>query len=377
MIMITIPSADPMPLPGPLWLLKTLLLVVFFLHLLAMNCALAGGLTVLFNAVRGRSERHPFSRRLAQELAPMLPVFVSFTVTLGVAALLFVQVIYGNLLYTSSILLGAAWLGVVPLVIIGYYGYYYFSNKLKQSYKASALTMGVASLCFLGVAFVLVNNMSLMLTPEKWSTMYRAHTNGFQLNWSEPTLLARYLHMLVGAFTVFTAVLAHLGVKKTKSAVDAEYGAWLVRRSSIVFALTTGVQFITGTWFLMTMPKAVAVTLFRDPVAGSVFGVSVILALVSMMLLLMGGTAPKPGALVHAGFGCTLLTLGLMVGLRQMVRTAYLAPHFDPTTLAVSSQTGVIVLFLVTFVAGLATVGWMVVKVAKAGKVEVRGVGAD
>jgi putative aminopeptidase FrvX len=37
----------------------------------------------------------------------------------------------------------------------------------------------------------------------------------------------------------------------------------------------------------------------------------------------------------------------------------------------------VIVLFLVTFVAGLATVGWMVVKVAKAGKVEVRGVGAD
>jgi len=50
-------------------------------------------------------------------LAPMLPVFVSFTVTLGVAALLFVQVIYGNLLYTSSILIGAAWLGVVPLVI--------------------------------------------------------------------------------------------------------------------------------------------------------------------------------------------------------------------------------------------------------------------
>jgi hypothetical protein len=376
MTMLTIPSADPMPLPGPLWLLKTLLMVVFFLHLLAMNCALAGGLTVLFNAVRGRSERHPFSRRLAQELAPMLPVFVSFTVTLGVAALLFVQVIYGNLLYTSSILIGAAWFGVVPLVIVGYYGYYYFSNKLRQSYKASALTVGVASLCFLGVAFVLVNNMSLMLTPEKWSTMYRAHSNGFQLNLSEPTLVSRYLHMVVGAFTVFTAVLAHLGVKKMKSATDAEYGAWLVRRASVVFALTTGVQFITGTWFVMTMPKAVAVTLFRDPVAGTVFGISVILSLVSMMLMLIGGTSRKPGAMIQAGFGCTILTLALMVGLRQMVRTAYLAPHFDPGTLAVSPQTGVIVLFLVTFVAGLATVGWMVGKVARA-KVAVRGAGAD
>lgn len=364
-----------MPLPGPLWLLKTLLMVVFFLHLLAMNCALAGGLAVLWNAVRGRSEKHPFSRRLAQELAPMLPVFVSFTVTLGVAALLFVQVIYGNLLYTSSILIGAAWLGVIPLVIMGYYGYYYFSNRLKQSYKASALTVGVASLCFLGVAFVLVNNMSLMLTPEKWSTMYRAHANGFQLNLGEATLAPRYLHMLIGAFTVFTAVLAHLGVKKMKSAADAEYGAWLVRRSSVVFALTTGVQFITGTWFVMTMPKSAALALFKDPVAGSVFGVSVILALVSMVLLLVGGTMPKPGALVHAGFGCTLLTLGLMVGLRQMVRTAYLAPHFDPAGLQVSPQTGVIVLFLVTFVTGLGAVGWMVGKVARA-KVAVRGVGA-
>ena len=31
---IPIPAADPMPVPGPIWLIKTLLLVLFFLHLL-------------------------------------------------------------------------------------------------------------------------------------------------------------------------------------------------------------------------------------------------------------------------------------------------------------------------------------------------------
>ncbi len=104
---VRIPDVDPMPLPGPVWLLKTLLLTVFFLHLVFMNCTLAGGITALFNAIRGRSEMHPMSRKLARDLGKMLPIFVSFTVTLGVAALLFVQVLYGNLLYTRSILIGA------------------------------------------------------------------------------------------------------------------------------------------------------------------------------------------------------------------------------------------------------------------------------
>lgn len=375
MTILTIPTPDPMPLPAPLWLLHTLLLLVLFLHLLAMNCALGGGLTVLLNALRGRSERHPFSRQLASELAPMLPIFVAFTITLGVAALLFVQVIYGNLLYTSSILLGAAWMSVILLVIVGYYGYYYFSHRAEKSPRSAITVLAVAVLCFLCIAFALVNNMSLMLTPDRWQQMYRAHPGGFNLNFGEPTLVSRYLHMLIGAIGVFTAVLAHLGVRKMRT--QPVLGAWLVRRSSVIFALTTGIQFITGTWFVMAMPRDIAMSLFREPVPGIVFGVSVILSLVAMVLLLIGSTAGKPGPLVHAGFLCALLTLALMVGLRHMVRTAYLSPHFDPATLPVNSQTGVILLFFVSFVAGLATVGYMVAKVARAPGTTARAAGAD
>ncbi len=117
---LPIPHVDPMPLPGPVWLFVALLLVVFTLHVAAMNSALGGGLWALWNYLRGRHAQHEYSRRLANELSQMLPTFLAFTVTLGVAALLFVQVLFGNFLYTSSILIGSFWLLVIPLVMVAY-----------------------------------------------------------------------------------------------------------------------------------------------------------------------------------------------------------------------------------------------------------------
>ena len=78
---IRIPDVDPLPLPGPVWLFKFLLLFTFTLHLVAMNCALAGGVAAVLNAIRGRNPLHPFSRRLAGELSRMLPVFLALTIT--------------------------------------------------------------------------------------------------------------------------------------------------------------------------------------------------------------------------------------------------------------------------------------------------------
>jgi hypothetical protein len=361
---IPIPAADPMPLPGPVWLLKTLLLVVFFLHVLFMNCTLAGGLTAVFNAIRGRSERHPLSRKLSADLGRVLPVFVAFTVTLGVAALLFVQVLYGNLLYTSSILIGVYWFSVILLVILGYYGYYYFSaHSGEKATIASIIVLSLAVLCFLTIGFIFTNNMSLMWSPQKWLAMYRARPSGAHLNLSDVSVVPRYLHTIVGAFGVFTAALAHYGTVRFKK--DREYGSWLVRRSSIVFAGTTVLQFLIGMWFLMSLPRNVALIFFRDGLGVAVFGVALLATLAATILLLVGGTAKEPSPLIHAGFGMVLITVALMVVMRDMVRTAYLQPYFQLSRLQVSPQTGIIIVFLLTFVGGLATLVWMLRKVAQ------------
>lgn len=83
---IPIPNVNPLPLPGPVWLFTALLLVVLTLHFVAMNSAVGGGLWAVWNYLRGRHSDHAYSRRLAQELSGLLPIFLAFTVTLGVAA---------------------------------------------------------------------------------------------------------------------------------------------------------------------------------------------------------------------------------------------------------------------------------------------------
>ena len=308
---IPIPHVDPLPLPGPVWLLTALLLVVFTLHVAAMNSALGGGIWALWNYLRGRHSAHPYSRRLANELATMLPTFLAFTVTLGVAALLFVQVLFGNFLYASSILIGALWLLVIPLVMVAYYGFYYFSYTAEKGKGIAGCVLAISVCVLLGVAFIFVNNMTLMQSPQHWLEMYRAHSNGWNLNFGDHSVVPRYLHIVNGSIVLFSAILAHLGMRKMK--VDAEYGRWMVQRSALVFATCTGLQFVFGMWLLLAIPREIAMVLLRDPLAGSVFGLALMSVIAAMLLILLGSMAEKPSSMVHAGFGMSLVTLFLMV----------------------------------------------------------------
>ena len=53
-------------------------------------------------------------------------------------------------------------------------------------------------LIFATVGFIYSNNMSLMLRSAIYGEMYRAEARGLNLNLSDPTLVPRYLHLLLG-----------------------------------------------------------------------------------------------------------------------------------------------------------------------------------
>src|SRR5262245_50672909 len=117
-----IPDADPAGLPAPVWLLKLLLVVTFALHLVPMNLALGGGMVAVWSSLRARGRAGADAaeadshRALAAGLAKLLPVATAFTITLGIAPLLFLQVLYGQLFYTSSVLMAWSWLAVIVLL---------------------------------------------------------------------------------------------------------------------------------------------------------------------------------------------------------------------------------------------------------------------
>ncbi|HWR14213.1 MAG TPA: hypothetical protein VN577_05265 [Terriglobales bacterium] len=355
MITVIIPTADPMPLPAPVWLLKSLLLLTFFLHLLAMNMVVGGGLIALISRIRGRSNE--LAHILGTRLAAVLPVLLAGTITLGVAALLFVQVLYGQLFYTSSILLGVAWLSVILLLLIGYYGFYW--SNLRQSMTGAVL--GVLMVFTIG--FIYVNNMTLMLTPERWADMYRANAAGLHLNIGEVSLIPRYLHMAISGIAFGGLLVVLLALRET----EAKVRDWMLRQGALWFTIPTVVNFGIGFWFLLAIPRDVRMLFMgQSPLASALLLIGFLLPVAAIVHLMLALSGRKPARQAIAGIASAVLTVAVMIAMRDVVRTGYLNGVFNPHELAVVPQWSVIGIFLVLFVAGLATLFWMLRKVVTA-----------
>ena len=342
---VPIPSPDPMPLPGPVWLMMTLLLVTFLLHLVAMNLTLGGAAIAAMCTARPKSDA--FARQLAGDLLRVLTISLAFTITLGVAALLFVQVLYGNLLYASSILIGTFWIAVIPLLIVAYYGLYYSKSHLTRIWP-----LWMSLLLLLAIGFTYVNNFTLMLTPQRWLAMYLHSAAGLNLNWSEPTLFPRYLHFVLGAFAIAGLAVFVAGVWNRSK----QYGQWMLRHGSRWFVVPTVLNYAVGMLFLMVLPRSVLLDLFAGNALGaSLIGLGMLLPLAAVAHVILAGRTDK--TLLHARLAVvtTLLTLVVMVAIRQLLRSAYVAPFMQLGTLRAQPQWGVIALFVVLFVAGLAT----------------------
>lgn len=317
---MTIPAADPLPLPSPPWLLWSLLLLTFFLHLLAMNFVLGGSILGIAARVRGLTE-------LTQWLRKTMPTMVAAAITFGVAPLLFLQALYGRLFFTSSVLMAWFWLAVVPLLIVAYYCAYALAFRGDRS-----LIAGLMTLIFLAIAFIYTNNMTLMLRADRFLPMFVADARGVQLNLSDPTLVPRYLHMVLGAIAVAGLVIALARISDAATRFGAQW-----------FVGATLVNMLTGTWWLLALPRGVfgyvALTL------GAVCGfVAVLFAMVTWY---------------RSAAALLSLALIAMIVTRDEVRQGMLTvARFVPTT-EVAPQWGAIAVFAALLVAALGTTAWM------------------
>jgi hypothetical protein len=353
-----------MPLPGPLWLILALLLVTFLLHLLAMNLTVGG--TAMAAVCTLRRRRDPFAGQLAGDLLRILPFSLAFTITLGVAALLFVQVLYGNLLYASSILIGAFWIAVIPMLILAYYGLYYSRSHANRS---GALWLSIVLM--LAIGFIYVNNFTLMLAPQRWLAMYRHSAAGLNLDWHEATLVPRYLHFMLGAFAIAGLVVFAAGVWKRST----EYGRWMLLLGLQWFVVPTVLNYFVGIWFVIALPRNVLLDLFaRNALAVSLIGIGMLLPLAAVAHVLLAVRSDKPRLHARLAIAATLLTLVVMIAIRQVLRTAYVASIVRLRELPANPQWSVIGLFLVLFVAGLVTVYVMLKKIGP--RREASGIGA-
>jgi hypothetical protein len=361
-----IPDPDPIPLPAPVELLTSLLVLTFTLHILAMNVTLGGTVIAAVSDLLGRRTGNDHYRRLARHLIAMMPVTLAATITLGVAPLLFIQTLYGQVFYTSSILMAWPWFAVVPLVIIAYYGIYLYALQGERLGEARAWVGVGSALLLMVVAFLYVNNLTLMLTPDRWRDIYGDHAYGLFLNGAETTLVPRFLHFLLAAPAVAGAFLIAYGAF-IRNKTEEAYWTWVMRYGALWFIGPTLLQLAVGPIFLVVLPTDI-----RDQFLGDNLGRTHLLfvgvGIAILALAAMAATLRLRNPLWSGLTGAVLVipTVSLMSVVRHVVRDQYLKPEFTTSALKVDSQTVMIVLFFVLLVAGVGVIGYMLRAVLKA-----------
>jgi hypothetical protein len=357
-MMPLIPLADPLPLPAPVGLLWALLQLTFLLHLVAMNVALGGSILALHWRHSGRAEGAPHRAAFLAFFDGALPVAIAATVTLGVAPLLFVQVLYGRLFFTSSILMGALWLAVVPLVILAYYGAYRLAFRAEAPGGRPRAVALLVTLPFAAVALLQVSNATRALRPETFLQAYRADHRGLTLNLGDPTFWPRTLHVLVGAVAVAAFGVALLGVLRRARA--PELSEWAIRRGTTVFGVATAANVFVGMLFLLAQPKTTLIRLVGgDSAAMTLLALGIVLgvAAAGLALLALGARNAVPATWAQAVL--LAATLVVMVLLRDRVRQIALRGAGFEHPSRVAAQWGPFAAFAVLLLVAVATIAWM------------------
>jgi len=353
-----IPLADPLPQPAPPALLWALLQLTFLLHLVAVNVVLGGTLLALHWRCSRRAEGARPRAALLAFFARALPVAVAAAVTLGVAPLLFLQVLYGRLFFTSSILMAWLWLAIVPLVILAYYGAYLLAFRGEALGGRGRTVAAAVALLFAAVAFLQVSNATRSIRPDTFLEAYRASARGLTLNLGDPAFWPRYLHVLLGAVAVAALGAAVYGA--LRRARDPELGDWAIRRGTTVYGVATAANVFVGMLFLLALPRSVLIRLVGgDRWAMTLLALGILLAIAAAGLALLALGVKAAVRVTWAQLWLLAATLVVMVLLRDQVRLIAIRDAGFEHPARVATQWGPLAVFVVLLVGGAATIAWM------------------
>jgi hypothetical protein len=364
---VPVPDYRAFALPAPTWLLLGLLIFVFWLHIMLAGTVLGGSVFVLLRRLLPW-RRSELDRQLDARLMRALPVFISLTITLGVAPLLFVQVLYGHYFYTANIFIANFWMLSLGLLLLGFVSVY-LAGRHERAGGVWWFVL-LAPLCFVGIAYIFTNNAVLTIQPEYWLAFHRGLS---RLHVKDAALLPRLLHNL-GAALVFSGLaIAWVGRHRSMSEdVAATERAVLATRSGLRWLLW-GVllQIPLGVWFLLSLPATVQKGLVGfNNVTSMAWWAAVALAGLTVVTALNG--IMQPGRVRWLVLS-TLLPMVGVVGMllaRQYLRSEMLAREsaggFDIfRNWQTEVQLSPILTFAVTLVIGLGVLAWLLAVVLR------------
>ncbi|HEY9885979.1 MAG TPA: hypothetical protein V6C96_01835 [Vampirovibrionales bacterium] len=322
--MTSFPLGD-MPLPASPWLFIPLLLLIFWLHLVAMWLMVGSLIIGVVDLIKNKAGEWKESKAIRY-----LPIIMAIVINLGVPPLLFLQVVYSPFFFSSSVILAVPWLSIFFLLMFAYGLIYAARYAAKKSWHAITF-LTASAISVLVISFIFSNNVSLMIKPEFWGDLYSYKQNGLNLYPNLPEVISRWMWVLS---PIFAAGAAMLGQSKK----------WFIPSALIsIGALISYKSFFTPE---VTAHSLVEISLIADFV------------LAGILLVLSFLKFENKIAQIIIFIWIALKGLAV-VFLRHGIRAASLDPTYPLSDLPVQVQPFLVTIFIAALLVGGSVVAWM------------------
>jgi hypothetical protein len=195
---------DPAGVPFYPVVFQALYVLTFALHAAFVLLSLGSMGLSLYGATRQNSD--PLWKQLTPHLIQTGKLSISILIVLGVAPLLFTQVIYDPNWYVTNALSGVWVFTFIYLLIAGYltYYWYYYANKRGSS---SSVWIGLVSFAMLVFAGILMHNFAVeSIQPDQWMEWYApggvVDTSGTNFH-MDPVRLAFFVSLCIPVVGIF------------------------------------------------------------------------------------------------------------------------------------------------------------------------------
>lgn len=343
---------DPAGVPFYPVVFQALYILTWALHIAFVLLALGSLALSLYGSTRQKGDEN--WRILTPHLIQTGKISVSILIVLGVAPLLFTQVIYDPNWYVANTLSGMWVFTFVYALVVGYSVYYWYSYANKAQ-KGGGTLIGAASFLILVFCGILMHNFALTsIMPQDWMSMYapngKVDTSGWVFN-MDVIRLAFMVSLALPVIGIFLQNYAQfVSTRSDFSKAYVEFTQTLGTRLAVMGLLLSAVLFLLWMW---------SVDYLFSPLS---------IAIVAGVLGLLALSAKNSNSYLTTG---VLVVVALLIsGMRELIRFDLMVGlgyniYDYPVNLEIPS----IAMFLLTFlimggvgVAFLLTMAWKVGK---------------
>lgn len=241
---------DPAGVPFYPIVFQILYVLTWALHAAFVLLSLGSMGLSLYGSAKGSSDKH--WSILTPHLIQTGKISVSILIVLGVAPLLFTQVIYDPNWYVTNTLSGMWVFIFIYTLIVGYsmYYWYYYANR---GQKSGSTLIGFISFGILVFAGILMHNFAVTsIMPNEWMNMYAPNGVVDTSGWTFNVDLIRLAFMVSLSIPVVGIFLQNysrfLSTRKDFEASFISYTAKLGTNLSVTGLLISAVLFVL--WML-------------------------------------------------------------------------------------------------------------------------------